>query len=519
MNSRWTIGKRLSLLAVLNFLILLTVTILFNINIQSLGSQLVAIGSVQIPAIRALSTTDMIHDGLRATVFRAFVGYYEKNSEEIKNAKEECEEFTVEIKSQLEKIRLLDVAAETKAEVASALGLVDRYTTEANHVIALLNEGKVKDALNRKEDFQKSFKELEILLGSLGEKIETETSAGFTATNTRVREVALLIAALTGALSIILFVIMGKNLVQSVSRIVEKLEIQRDTLQQYTGSLDNSVELASRSAEQQASAIEETASALEQINTTVKRTAENAKTLVESSKSSSDTVGSGRSGVIKMIQGMSGIRTANERIDSQVQISNNDMQGIVKLIHTIEEKTKVINDIVFQTKLLSFNASVEAARAGEQGKGFSVVADEVGKLAEMSGSAAAEIAALIEKSVRSVTQTVDASREGISGLMHESLKRLEVGEEVANDCDRSFKLVADQVEEVRVRSSDISNAINEQTQGLNEIGKAIDVFNSSIQGNLNAAKQTSEIANGIREQFGDLDLLMKQLSSLVKKSA
>ncbi|MBC7465119.1 MAG: hypothetical protein H7256_03945 [Bdellovibrio sp.] len=47
----------------------------------------------------------------------------------------------------------------------------------------------------------------------------------------------------------------------------------------------------------------------------------------------------------------------------------------------IGNKTKVINDIVFQTKLLSFNASVEAARAGEHGKGFAVVAEEVGKLA------------------------------------------------------------------------------------------------------------------------------------------
>ncbi len=50
----------------------------------------------------------------------------------------------------------------------------------------------------------------------------------------------------------------------------------------------------------------------------------------------------------------------------------------------IGDKTKVINDIVFQTKRLSFNASVEAARAGEHGKGFAVVAEEVGNLAQMS---------------------------------------------------------------------------------------------------------------------------------------
>ena len=57
----------------------------------------------------------------------------------------------------------------------------------------------------------------------------------------------------------------------------------------------------------------------------------------------------------------------------------------------IKDKVNIINDIVFQTKLLSFNASVEAARAGENGKGFAVVAEEVGNLASVSGKAANEI--------------------------------------------------------------------------------------------------------------------------------
>ncbi|RYZ57960.1 MAG: hypothetical protein EOP07_08420 [Proteobacteria bacterium] len=518
MNSQWTISKRLSLLAILNFLILALVTALFNINIQNLGSQLLRIGSVQIPAIRAMSTTDMLHDGLRATVFRAFVGYYEKNQDEIKNAKEESDEFTKEINSQLKIISGLDVEPATKAEVNSALALVDHYTADANKIISLLAAGQGEEALKSKLGFQKSFKDLEVILGSLGEKIEKETNAGLTAKSSTATHAALLIAAITAVVSVLLSIFMGRHLVRALTQIVEKLEIQRDALQEHTKSLDNSVDLVSRAVEHQAAAIEQTASALEEINSTVKRTAENARNLAASSSTSSRTVESGRKGVLKVIEGMSGIRSANDRVADQVETSNQEMQGIVQLIHNIEEKTKVINDIVFQTKLLSFNASVEAARAGEQGKGFSVVAEEVGNLAQMSGTAAKDISGLIEASVRSVSKTVDSSRLGISQLMGESVKRLEAGQVVADECDRSFKIVAEQVEEVRARSEDISNAIDEQTQGLSEIGSAIEVFNNSIQENARAAKETAEIANGVREQFADLDQLMKELSSLVRKT-
>ena len=71
------------------------------------------------------------------------------------------------------------------------------------------------------------------------------------------------------------------------------------------------------------------------------------------------------------------------------------------IIQEIEDKTKAIDEIVFQTKLLSFNASVEAERAGEHGRGFSVVAQEVGNLAQLSGKSAAEINEILKRKYKS----------------------------------------------------------------------------------------------------------------------
>jgi methyl-accepting chemotaxis protein len=100
--------------------------------------------------------------------------------------------------------------------------------------------------------------------------------------------------------------------------------------------------------------------------------------------------------------------------------------------------------------------------------------------------------------------------------MNESLNKLSAGQSVADQCDKDFELVATQVEEVRSRSGDISSAIGEQTRGLQEIGRAIEVFNRSVQENARAAKDTFEIASGVREQFNALDLAMKELSSLIR---
>ncbi|MBC7533248.1 MAG: MCP four helix bundle domain-containing protein [Oligoflexus sp.] len=519
MKSRWTIGKRLTFLASINFIILLTVTFLFSLTIQKLSNQVLNIRQIQIPAIRAMSTTDMIHDGLRATVFRAFDGFYEKNAAEVKEAKEECQEFSKEMALQLKKIMDLDVSPQTKAEVVSAEGLVTQYTEDANAVIALLESDKAEEAQAAKLRFQTSFKALEEILGKLGDKIEKETSESLSAKSSSAKDIAIILATVTGIASILLSLLMGRSLIKNLREIIVKLEQQRDSLEKHTLSLDVSAESVSAAVEAQAAAIEETTAALDQINSMVRRTAENATTLASSSEESSRAVQSGRSAVVRVIKGMGNIRTANDQVASQVELSNKEMQGIVQMIHNIVDKTKVINDIVFQTKLLSFNASVEAARAGEHGNGFSVVAEEVGNLAQMSGSAALDIARLLEESVTMVTQIVSSSRQGISSLMNESLVKLSDGQSVADECDRDFELIATQVEEVRSRSGDISSGIGDQTRGLQEIGRAIEVFNRSVQENARAAKDTFEIAIGVREQFNALDLAMKELSTLIRSDS
>ena len=83
--------------------------------------------------------------------------------------------------------------------------------------------------------------------------------------------------------------------------------------------------------------------------------------------------------------------TTNQALEKIKINTSSTLNDVLEAFNMIEAKTKVINEIAFQTKLLSFNASVEAARAGESGKGFSVVAEEVGKLASSVDVSAKEM--------------------------------------------------------------------------------------------------------------------------------
>lgn len=126
-----------------------------------------------------------------------------------------------------------------------------------------------------------------------------------------------------------------------------------------------------------------------------------------------------------MLNSIDEISQSNDSIADQTRQNNEKINEIVKLISDIGNKTKVINEIVFQTKLLSFNASVEAVRVGEYGKGFAVVAEEVGNLAnKMSGNAAKEISSLLDESQRKTAQIVKETESKVDELIKKFMKKL-----------------------------------------------------------------------------------------------
>ncbi|MBF0360320.1 MAG: hypothetical protein HQK49_04875 [Oligoflexia bacterium] len=109
--------------------------------------------------------------------------------------------------------------------------------------------------------------------------------------------------------------------------------------------------------------------------------------------------------VIQTKEGMSIIEMMSTSI-TNIENSNKDLSEIMSLMRQICSKTAMIDDIVFETKILSFNASIEAAQAGEVGVGFAVVAKEVGNLAKMSGETSGAIGTILEDGQKQVEEII-----------------------------------------------------------------------------------------------------------------
>jgi methyl-accepting chemotaxis protein len=169
------------------------------------------------------------------------------------------------------------------------------------------------------------------------------------------------------------------------------------------------------------------------------------------------------------------------------------MAETVKVIEQIDKKTKVINEIVNKTELLSFNASVEAARAGEHGKGFAVVAEEVGNLARMSGAAAEEIAALLEESINKVNQMVADTKRNV-----------DVGAEVARECGGVFEEIVQNVSSVSGMATEIATASGEQARGCSEITKAMNQLDQMTQQNSATSEEAAASAEELSAQAESL---------------
>jgi methyl-accepting chemotaxis protein len=326
---------------------------------------------------------------------------------------------------------------------------------------------------------------------------------------------SLILAILGGAISLGLGLLIARSVSGLLSSVIGKVEHNSQEVASASERFLQQSTTLSEGATEQAAAIQETAAAIDEVSAMIKKNSENANQSATSSAQSRNTAQEGRDTVLNMIRSIEEISESNNQIMGQVEQSNREFAEIVKVISEIGNKTKVINDIVFQTKLLSFNASVEAARAGEHGKGFAVVAEEVGNLAQMSGNAAKEISSMLEGSISRVEGIVTDTKSKVERLIQDGRGKVQAGTEVARRCGDSLEQILTAVQSVDSRVGEIASASKEQAQGVAEINTAMNQLDQTTQQSATVARQTAESSTHLARQAEELGSAVLALKAVL----
>ncbi len=287
----------------------------------------------------------------------------------------------------------------------------------------------------------------------------------------------------------------GRSASRNLDAIVEKLAENAGVSESASTQLTAVSTSLSEASTEQAAAVEQTMVALDEINATVTKNAELSRKTDERFSESQKAANRGKETIQDMVVAMDEIKASNQSVLSEVEASHEQISEIVVVISEIEQKTKIIYDIVFQTKLLAFNASVEAARAGEHGKGFAVVAEEVGNLAAMSGGAAKEISDLIASSVTRVQEIVTTSSRNVQQLTEVGRSKIENGITTTQRCSDALGDVLGAMGEVSLMVQEMAGASKEQALGIQEISNSMSQIDNLTQRNNNLASDTSDAAH------------------------
>ncbi|MBI3544136.1 MAG: MCP four helix bundle domain-containing protein, partial [Deltaproteobacteria bacterium] len=311
------------------------------------------------------------------------------------------------------------------------------------------------------------------------------------------------------------FVIL-RSLSKSINRVIDQLNSNTGNVTLAAQQIAMSSTELSRSATRQARELVNTTTQVHEMNDAVKKNAESARQTCEISLFSENAARKGKAVVQQMIGAITEINKANGNIMQQINESNKRIEEIARVIGEIGDKTKIINDIVFQTKLLSFNASVEASRAGEHGKGFAVVAEEVRNLAQTSGNAARDITFMLDGSIQQVNDIVKETRERVESLVAECTAKVEAGTRVATQCGQVLDEIVKNVGLVNEQALNISNASDEQAQGIEGVFATVNRLEEVTQENAAVAVEASHVSDELSEEAKALRQMVGVLVRTIK---
>ncbi|MFZ5967549.1 MAG: methyl-accepting chemotaxis protein [Bacillota bacterium] len=297
----------------------------------------------------------------------------------------------------------------------------------------------------------------------------------------------------------------GQSVLASVNHLEQNVERTSGATIEIAAIVD---EVAS-GTDKQLDSVSSTADVVEQMTATVRQLTDNAIMILNASNQASDIAKEGMEDVKHINQTMHSIdNTVGKSSQLILQLSDHTQQigQIVQFIIGISDKTN----------LLALNAAIEAARAGEHGRGFSVVADEIRKLAEQSAKASVEIVELIEK----IRQQTDSVVE----TMELSMDEVRKGTRIISGTTDSFYKIIEETRSVVSEVEDFTAAMEEMSAGMEMVEHAMEgvreISQSTVSGTQIIQTNTMEQESAVHDISNDVKSLItmvRQLEDAMKK--
>ena len=370
----------------------------------------------------------------------------------IPNITSECTGFNKEIKNKIKKIiNSLKEKNDDELKVYGEIMLISEKLADGN-----IND-KIHHTETSNEKLNYISKTYNILIDNLKKIVDTilETLKEFSNQNYTNR---VDMPELQGELKML---VTGVNsLRETITSILTENKANGLALDSNTSILLENIKKLSKGSNEAAASLEESAAALEEITSNIKN---NTNKIEEMSNFSKELTALTKNGEL----------LANETTKAMDDINNE--------IKSINDAITIIDQIAFQTNILSLNAAVEAATAGEAGKGFAVVAGEVRNLANRSAQAAQEIKKIVENATLKATN----------------------GKNITNNMIEGYKELSENINSTTEIIHDIQNASKEQFLGIEQINNAISLLDKQTQANANIATQSYE-ATIISEKISKL---------------
>jgi len=265
-----------------------------------------------------------------------------------------------------------------------------------------------------------------------------------------------------------------------------------------SNQVTTSVQQIAQDAENITTSMGQTSTSLEEVLQGVIKIAENSTAVAGLSKDAYHLAEEGGAYVEKNLKQMKFIHQSIKQSNVVIEELNNRSREIGKII-------QVIGSIADQTNLLALNAAIESARAGEHGKGFSVVANEVRKLAEQSQESAKLISSLIADIQKDTDQSVV--------IMGEVAKNAEAGLSISEATSDKFAQIIKSTREMGPQMEDVSGAAQQMSAGLQEVSSSANDIATISLGNAAGAQ---EVAAASEEQLASMEEINSSARALTK---